>query len=190
MTWAWTLLAGAAFLFAAVHGRGAAAAAALTEGARSAVELALGMLGTVMFWSGLMEVMDRAGVSDALGKLLRPALERLFPSCREDGELRRDLSCNVTANMLGLGNAATPAGIRAAVRLRRHAGGDTASDELCRLVVLNTASVQLLPVTAAALRAGLGAENPFDILPGVWVTSLVSVSVGLLAERLLESRRG
>ncbi len=190
MTWAWTLLVGAAFLFAAVHGRGAAAAAALTEGARSAVELALGMLGTVMFWSGLMEVMDRAGVSDALGKLLRPALERLFPSCREDGELHRDLSCNVTANMLGLGNAATPAGIRAAVRLRRHAGGDTASDELCRLAVLNTASVQLLPVTAAALRAGLGAENPFDILPGVWVTSLVSVSVGLLAERLLEGRRG
>ena len=184
MTWAWTLLAGAAFLFAAVHGRGAAAAAALTEGARSAVELALGMLGTVMFWSGLMEVMDRAGVSDALGKLLRPALERLFPSCREDGELRRDLSCNVTANMLGLGNAATPLGLEAARRMSKKTPG-VAGDSLCMLVVCNTASIQLIPTTVAAVRLAAGCTAPFDILPAVWATSLCSVTVGILAAKTM-----
>ena len=90
----------------------------------------------------------------------------------------------MSANLLGLGNAATPAGIRAAQRLHALSGGETASNELCRLVVLNTASIQLLPTTAATLRSACGAENAFDILPAVWISSAVSVAAGLLAERL------
>lgn len=95
------------------------------------------------------------------------------------------MSGNLSANLLGLGNAATPLGIRAARRMALGAEG-TASNELCRLVVLNTASVQLLPTTVAAVRAGCGAAAPFDILPAVWISSLLSVSVGLLTARLLE----
>ena len=95
------------------------------------------------------------------------------------------MSGNLSANLLGLGNAATPLGIRAARRMALGAEG-IASNELCRLVVLNTASVQLLPTTVAAVRAGCGAAAPFDILPAVWISSLLSVSVGLLAARLLE----
>lgn len=93
------------------------------------------------------------------------------------------VSGNLSANLLGLGNAATPLGIRAARRMALGAEG-TASNELCRLVVLNTASVQLLPTTVAAVRAGCGAAAPFDILPAVWISSLLSVSVGLLTARL------
>ena len=90
-----------------------------------------------------------------------------------------------SGSLLGLGNAATPLGIRAATRMAQGCSG-VASDELCRLVVLNTASVQLLPTTVAAVRSGCGAAAPFDILPAVWVSSLLSVTVGLLAARLLE----
>ena len=172
-----------ASVFALLTGNAPSLAAAASEGMAAAVRLTLTMGGAVMFYSALMEVMDRAGFTAALSALLRPALGALFPSSRRDEVLSEALSCNVCANLLGLGNAATPAGIRAAVRLRELSGGETASDELCRLVVLNTASVQLLPTTVAALRAGLGAANPLDILPAVWITSVFSVSVGLLCER-------
>ena len=94
------------------------------------------------------------------------------------------VSANVSANLLGLGNAATPAGIRAAKRLAQGCGG-TASDDLCRLVVLNTASVQLLPTTVASVRAGLGCGAPLDILPAVWVSSVLSVTAGMAAAGIL-----
>ena len=96
------------------------------------------------------------------------------------------LSANVSANLLGLGNAATPMGVRAAQEMARLAPEGVASNELCRLVVLNTASIQLLPVNIAAIRAACGAEAPFDILPAVWISSAVSLAVGLTAAKLME----
>ena len=118
----------------------------------------------------------------------RPLLGRLFPAARRDRETMQALSANVSANLLGLGNAATPAGIQAALRLKELSGTDRASNELCRLVVMNTASVQLLPTTVAALRSAAGAADAFDILPAVWISSAASVCVGLLAARLMEGR--
>ena len=99
------------------------------------------------------------------------------------------VSANVSANLLGLGNAATPLGIQAARRMARNCGG-TASDELCLLVVLNTASIQLLPTTVASVRAAFGSTAPFDILPAVWISSLTSVTVGLLTAYLLSHWKG
>ena len=106
----------------------------------------------------------------------------MFPSTKKDAALSRDLSGNICANFLGLGNAATPLGIRAAQRLKR---GDTATDELCRLIVLNTASIQLIPANVAAVRSGLGCQSPFDILPAVWITSVLSAGLGVTAAFLL-----
>ena len=133
----------------------------------------------------LMEVMEQSGLSRGLARLLRPLLGRLFPSTRKDEALAEDLSCNLSANLLGLGNAATPAGVRAAVRLEARGQRGVASDELCRLVVLNTASVQLLPSTVAALRGGLGSAAPLDILPAGWLSSALSVTAGLACARVL-----
>ena len=129
--------------------------------------------------------MERCGISAMLSGALRPVLRRLFPSAAEDEELLSALSENVGANLLGLGNAATPAGIRAARGMARHSGG-AASDELCTLVVLNTASIQLLPSTIAAVRASAGASAAFDIMPAVWISSAISVCTGLLAAALLK----
>ena len=184
MAWVWGILVCASVLFGAADGRMADVSRAAMEGAGAAVELAAAMAGAVCLWSGVMELMDRCGLAGGLAGLFRPLLRGLLPRASRDDETLSVVSANLSANLLGLGNAATPLGVRAAHRMAQGCDG-VASDELCRLVVLNTASIQLLPTTVASLRAACGSAAPFDILPAVWVTSLLSVAAGLLAARLL-----
>ena len=174
-----------ALVFGGISGQWGAVSAAAMEGARAAVELCISMAGAICLWSGVMTLMDRCGLSQKLARLLRPVLRHILPRASRDSETMAALSANVSANLLGLGNAATPLGIRAATRMAEGCGG-VASDELCRLVVLNTASIQLLPSTVAAIRAGLGCATPLDILPAVWLSSAVSVTAGLLCARLFQ----
>lgn len=185
----WTVLAAVSVLFGAATGNAAEVGTAAMQGAGAAVELCLGIGGMLCLWSGVMELMRRAGILAGLSRLLHPLLSRLFPVAAGDEETMGWLSTNVAANLLGLGNAATPAGIKAAQGINRLSG---AGAELSRLVVMNTASVQLLPTTVAAVRAAAGCESPFDILPAVWLSSVCSVTVGLIVSHLLESagRRG
>ena len=185
LSWFWVgaVLVGA--LFSIVTDSGAETAAALTDGAVQAVQLCISMAGPLALWAGLGTLMDRVGLTAILARCLSPVLGRLFPSFQKDPELARHLSGNVTANLLGLGNAATPMGIRAAGRLRDPNDPTRATDQLCRLVVMNTASIQLLPTTVAAVRQSAGCLSPFDILPCVWVSSILSVSAGLTAAYLL-----
>ena len=172
-------------LFGCATGQLSAVSAAALTGAQSAVELCLSMAGAICLWSGVMTLMDRCGLSEKLAALLRPLLRRILPNASRDSETLAALSANVSANLLGLGNAATPLGIRAAKGI---AGlGTKAEDELCLLVVLNTASIQLLPTTVAAVRSAHGCAVPFDILPAVWLSSVLSVSAGLLAARGLQA---
>lgn len=166
-------------IFSLVSGQGSALSAAVLEGAQSGLTLAISLGGSICLWSGVGKLMEGTGLSAKLSKLLMPFMGRLFPSARKDPEAAGYLSANFCANLLGLGNAATPMGIAAAKRLSRHAPNGEASHEMCRLVVMNTASIQLIPANVAALRASLGAPSPFGILPAVWVTSLCSVTVGL-----------
>ncbi|WP_295719454.1 spore maturation protein A [uncultured Oscillibacter sp.] len=184
MTWVWTGMVVLSLLFGLLNGTLDAVAAAAMDGAQSAVELSISMAGVLCLWSGVMEVMKVCGLSDGLARAFRPLLRRLLPQASRDSETLAAVSANLSANFLGLGNAATPLGIQAARRMARGCGG-TASDELCLLVVLNTASIQLLPTTVASVRAAAGCETPFDILPAVWVSSILSVSAGLLMARLL-----
>ena len=146
-------------------------ASAALNGAQSAVELSFSMAGVLCLWSGVMEVLNACGLSQKIAGCFHPLLHRLLPQASQDSETLAAVSANVSANLLGLGNAATPLGIQAACRMARGCGG-TASDELCLLVVLNTASIQLLPTTVASIRSAYGSAAPFDILPAVWVSSL------------------
>ena len=155
---------------------------AAMEGAAAAVELCLSMAGIMCLWSGVMSIMKASGLMDGLSRLFRPVLTRLLPAACKDPDTLAALSGNVSANLLGLGNAATPLGIRAARRMAKGCGR-TASNELCTLVVLNTASIQLLPTTVAGVRAALGSASPFDIVPAVWMASVLSVAAGLLAAK-------
>ena len=180
MAWVWTLMVTASVVFGLINGTVGAVGNAALEGAAAAVELCLRMAGVLCLWSGVMSIMKASGLMDGLSRLFRPLLGRLLPRACRDPETLAALSGNVSANLLGLGNAATPLGVKAARRMAAGCGG-RATDELCRLVVLNTASIQLLPTTVAGVRGALGAANPFDILPAVWLASALSVTAGLLA---------
>lgn len=177
----WTGMAVVSVLCGIATGRGEQVAAAAVEGAGAALELCLSIGGMLCLWTGVMEVMSRAGLAQKLSRLLRPVLSKLYPSAADRGAMDA-IAANVSANLLGLGNAATPPGLEAARRL--HRGGDQAGDSLCMLVVCNTASIQLVPTTVAAVRGGAGSAAPFDILPAVWLASAISVCVGICAAKL------
>ena len=178
MTVLWCCVVGVSVLFGLLGGTLDAVSAAALSGAASAVTLCLSMAGVICLWTGVMEVMERSGLAGKLARLFRPLLRRLLPRASRDEETLSAVSANVSANLLGLGNAATPLGLKAAARMAKNSGG-VASDELCLLVVLNTASIQLVPATVASLRTAAGCETPFDILPAVWLTSLLALAAGL-----------
>ena len=184
MGWIWAGMAVLSMVCGLATGRVDAVAAAAMEGAAAAVELCLSMLGVMCLWSGIMEVMSRSGLTAGLARLLGPILRRLYPDFAKDAAVMDAVSANVSANLLGLGNAATPPGMEAARRMALRTPG-MASDSLCLLVVCNTASIQLIPTTVAAVRAAAGCETPFDILPAVWFASAVALAVGLTAAKLL-----
>ncbi len=181
MGWIWTGMVLLALGAAVLTGQTGALTAAALEGAASAIRLALGLAGALCLWSGAAKALERAGGMRALARLARPVFRRLFPQTAQDETAMGYLTANVAANLLGLGNAATPMGIAAVRRMQQRSGSARATDEMCRLIVLNTASIQLLPTTVAAVRAANGAAAPFDILPAVWITSVCSVAAGLLA---------
>ena len=187
MAWVWSGMVVSSLLFGLLTGNLEAVSAAALEGAASAIDLSLSMAGILCLWTGVMEIMNVCGLSGLLARAFRPLLRQLLPEASRDPETLAALSANVSANLLGLGNAATPLGIRAARRMARGCGG-VASRELCLLVVLNTASIQLLPATVASLRSAAGCATPFDILPAVWFASVLSVAAGLLAVGLLSRR--
>lgn len=187
MSYIWVGLLSASVVSALVTGQTAALSAAAVAGAQEGVTLSIGMAGAICLWSALMKAAAQAGLTEKLAVLLRPLLSRLFPETSRDSGAMAALTANLAANLLGLGNAATPLGIDAIRRMKTLSGGAT-SDEMCLLVVLNTASLQLIPSTVAALRASLGAARPFDILPAVWLSAAVSVSCGVLAAKLLAKR--
>lgn len=179
MSWIWTGILLISFLFSILEGTGSEVATAVMQGAQAGVNLCISIAGSVCLWSGVGKLMDRIGMTQRLSDILRPLLKRLFPSTQKDSELGRHISANICANFLGLGNAATPMGIQAVRRMVDPKHPTLATDEMCRLIVLNTASIQLIPANVAAVRASLGSLAPFDILPAVWVTSLCSALLGV-----------
>ncbi len=180
----WTAMVALSLLFAVGNGTLQEVSAAAVQGASDGVELCISMAGTLCLWSGVMEVLRRGGALRALSAALRPVLSLLYPEFRKNEEVMGAVSANVSANLLGLGNAATPFGIKAACAMAKHCSG-TASDALCMLVVCNTASIQLIPTTVAAVRASAGSAAPLDILPAVWLASALSVTAGILAVKVL-----
>lgn len=185
LSFLWTAMVGISILCAAITGNTSRLTASAIEGASNAVSLVIAIGGSVCLWTGVGRLMERCGITEVFSHYLAPLMNCLFPSSVNNQPLKHDLTANITANLLGLGNAATPMGISAAKHLINPNHPEIISDELCRLVVLNTASIQLLPTNIAAIRSALGAQSPFDILPAVWLTSILSAGLGLAAAFIL-----
>ena len=179
LSWFWAGAVLCAAFFAFLTDTGTQTTSALLSGAADAVEVCIAMAGPLCLWAGLGKLMDRSGLTAALAKLLSPVLGRLFPSSREDGELAKHLSANVTANLLGLGNAATPAGIRAATLLEKQ--GEAGARALAMLLVLNNSGLQLMPTTVITLRSAAGAAQPADI----WLPTLAASAAATLCGGVL-----
>ena len=173
-----------ALVCGALTGNMPAVSQASILGAREAVQLLLTIGGTICLWSALMEIMGRSGLSLKISRWLAPLITLLFGKYGRDGEAAAAISQNMAANLLGLGSAATPAGLKAAKRLNElsRLNGEPPR-AVYLLIIINTASMQLLPTTVAAVRAGLGSQSPYDILPAVWLASAASVFVGVLAAK-------
>ena len=176
--------------FGIFNGNLSAVSRAALEESSHAVALSIELLGMMCFWGGLTEAAKRSGLTDKICSALTPLLGLIFPRLRKNKAALGAISMNVTANMLGLGNAATPLGIAAMRELKSLSPSEnTATPEMVCFVVMNTASLQILPTTVAVLRMEAGAVDPLDILPAVWAVSVCSLAVGLFAAKLGFIRR-
>ena len=178
------LLLGGAALFGLVRGQGERVMGAMLDGAAEGIETALALMGGFAFFCGLLGILRRAGAVEALSRRLAPALRRLFGP-QLPGDARESVTLNLTANLLGLGNAATPMGIEAA---RRMAAAGGMSDALCLFLVINSSSVQLLPTTVIALRAAAGSSAPDRVVLPTLIATAVSTVVGVVSCKLAEKR--
>ncbi|MEW8977447.1 MAG: nucleoside recognition domain-containing protein [Symbiobacterium sp.] len=171
----WTGLIVAGVLVAAATGRAAEVTDAAFGGAKLAIETVIGLSGLMALWMGIMKIAERSGLMEALALLLRPLVSRLFPSVPPDHPAIGAMVMNISANMLGLGSAATPFGLKAMQELQElNEDKETASEAMCTFLALNTASVTLVPGTIIALRATYGSVNPAEIVAATIVASVVA----------------
>lgn len=191
MNYIWAFLMFIAFLWAIISGNMEALSASVMNGAASAVELLISIAGIICFWSGMMEIADKGGITTFLAKLFSPILTKLFKNVNKDSPAMRYISLNISANLLGLGNAATPFGLSAMKELKTlNHNKDTASDDMLLFVVLNTASLQLIPTTLCAYRANFGSNAPYEIMPAVWLTSIVALLAGVTVAKAFSKAGG
>ncbi len=188
MNFIWAGMLIFAFISAAWGGNMLALSNAVMAGASDAVSLCIKLLGALCLWGGLMEIARASGLTRAVSRLFSPLLRRLFPRLQKDSPVLSAVSMNITANLLGLGNAATPLGL-AAMRVLQESNPNpaVATDEMVNFVVLNTAALHLVPTTVALLRQEYGAAVPMDIMPAAWLTSAATLAVGLIMAWLLRS---
>ena len=170
-----------ALLFGIWNGNAAELGGAVLDGAAGAVQVTLSLCGMMCLWCGLMEVLTEAGAIRKLSRLLRPLLRKIFPQAGETGEGLEEISANISANLLGIGNAATPLALRAMEKLQKHnPKPEQASAEQITLAVLNTASVSLIPANLLALRRAAGSSHPYAIMIPVWIVSVCCAALAVI----------
>lgn len=173
---------------AAATGRLGDLSAAVMDGAGQAVELTIFLLGAMCAWLGFLRIAEKSGLTALMASAFSPLIDRLFPEYREEPEIKGKICMNLSANLLGLGNAATPLGLAAMKAMAERNHSDTPTKGMILFVVINTASIQLLPVNMAAMRSSCGSAEPFGILPEIWMTSLASLTLCVAFCKLMEQR--
>ena len=156
------------------------------DSVESAVNLSITMLGTMCLWSGIMNVAANTNIMKMMNKMLKPIIRFLFPEIKENKKAQNEISMNMVANILGLGNAATPLGLKAMETLQKeNKNREELSNSMIMLIVINTASIQLIPTTIIAIRSSLGAQNPTSIIVPVWIATICAAIVGIFVTKLL-----
>ena len=159
---------------------------AIFDGTNDAINLSLSLLGTLCLWNGIMQIASKTSLIQKLSRLLSPMLNYLFPKLKNNAKIKKEISMNIIANILGLGNAATPLGLKAMESMQKeNPKKDTLSDSMMMFIVLNTASIQLIPTTVLAIRTSLNSQNPTSIVFPTWIATIVAALSGIFATKLL-----
>ena len=149
------------------------------------VNLCISLLGTICLWNGIMQIANKTSIIDRLTNLLKPAMNFLFPELKQEKEIQKEISLNVIANILGLGNAATPLGLKAMKSMqKKNPKKDTLTNSMITFIVLNTASLQIIPTTVIAIRSSMNSKNPKSIVFPVWIETICAAIAGITATKL------
>ena len=190
MNYIWVFIIIVSYIFSFFTGTTDAVTKSVFDGCENAVTLVLSLLGMICLWTGLLEIAERSGLVEKVQKLLSPIISWLFPTINKTSEVAGAISMSITANLLGLSNAATPLGLAVMEKLeKRNLIKDTASDEMCMFVVINTASVTLVPTTLLTLRTSFSSKAPFEIMLPVWIVSIISLLSGIICAKLCARRK-
>ena len=189
LNYVWSGMIVLAYVFAIAGGKTEAVTQSALDGAKGAVDMVISLLGMMCFWTGLLEIAKRSGLTEKLARIAEPLMRILFPKLKKEKEAQSAIIMNMIANFLGLSNAATPLGIKAMEELDRINGKkQLASAEMCMFVVINTASVTLMPATLITLRSASGSAQPFSVIVPVWICSVLSVTAGVIAAKFFDRR--
>lgn len=182
----WFFMIAIGVLVGIINGRMAEISKAIIDSAQTAVTISIGLVGVMALWLGIMKIADKSGLTDIIAKLLKPIIIRLFPDVPKDHPAISAMIMNISANMLGLGNAATPFGIKAMEYLQELNKKDSASNAMGRFLVINTASIQFIPAVMVGIRASLGSRNPADFVIVSILSTSTAIVVGLILNKYLE----
>lgn len=181
LNYVWSFIVIISVICSIVLGNTDVMSSAFIDSAASAIELIITLAGVICLWSGIMRIASKSGMTEIFAKIFSPLLRPVFPHLDKNSEAFKAITMNLTANLLGLGNTATPLGLKAMRELQKINNNSlTASNEMVIFVVMNTASMQLLPTMLATLRQSHGSENPFEIIAPVWISSGCALAVALI----------
>ena len=189
LNYIWFFLIIASIVYSAVTGNLASLSTAVMDGSKEAVELTVFLMGSMCAWLGFLRIAEKSGLTDLLSDALSPIIDKLFPEYKHDSEIKGKICMNISANLLGLGNAATPLGLSAISAMGKKNKSDKPTKGMILFVVINTASLQILPINIAAIRSSCGSEAPFSILPQVWITSFMSLIICITFCKIQERRK-
>lgn len=160
------------------------------ESCKNAVELSITFLGTMCLWTGIMQIVKKTTLIEKLVKGLKPVMKILFPKMKQEEEAYQEISMNMIANILGLGNAATPLGIKAMKTMQQtNSQKDKLTNSMAMFIIINTASIQIIPTTVIAIRSSLGSNNPTSIILPVWIATISAAIAGILCAKLFIKTR-
>lgn len=181
----WPIFIIISFVYAILSGNIEELNSSIFSSTSDAVNLCIQLLGTICLWNGIMQIASKTTIIEKLTKILKPLIKFLFPEIKSDSEVQSQISMNMIANILGLGNAATPLGLKAMKTMQKdNSKKDTLTNSMAMFIVLNTASIQIIPTTVIAIRNSMGSENPTSIVFPVWIATICAAIAGVTATKI------
>lgn len=182
----WPIIIMVSFIYAVISGKIDEINSGIFESTKSAVELAITFLGTICLWNGIMKIAYNSNLINKIVNFLNPIIKRIFPEVNNNEKIKKEISMNMVANILGLGNAATPLGIKAMKSMQEeNKEKNKLSNSMMMFIVINTASLQIIPTTVIAIRSSLNSQNPTSIVVYVWIATLCSIITGIIITKIL-----